>query len=62
MLQTGIFTFSIFSDGNDINIVVERLQARERFARSDVSKKLELLSQSDIKRSVTFADRGGEGA
>lgn len=44
MLDSTILTFSIFSDDNQIDVLVEGLATRNGFAWSDIGVKVESLS------------------
>ena len=48
MFKTGVLTFSVFSHGDDVDVVIKSLYTRKGFSRSDVSKKVELLSESNV--------------
>jgi len=61
MFETRVFTFSVFSQSVDIDVLVERLDTRERFSRSDIGEKVQLLSEGNVDGSVTLTDGGGEG-
>ena len=40
MFETRVFTFGVFSEGDDIDVLVEGLDTRERFSRSDIGEKI----------------------
>jgi hypothetical protein len=61
MLKSGVFSFSVFSDGDNIDIIVGGLDSWESFAGSNVSEELKLLSQGNVKRSMAFSDGSFEG-
>ncbi len=60
MLQTGIFSFGVFSDGDDIHIIVDGIDSWNSLARTHVGIELKVLTQCDVKRTVTLSNGGFE--
>lgn len=61
MFQTGVLALSVLSECHDIDLVIDgALDTRNGLAWSHVGEQVEFLSQGNIDRSVTLADRGGE--
>jgi hypothetical protein len=56
MLNSRVFTLSIFSDQNCINIIIKGFVTCNRAARSNISKKIESIAESEIQRYIAFSD------
>lgn len=55
VLQTGVLSFSVFSDSDDINIVVdESLDTWDGLARSHIGIETQFLPESDVDASVAL--------
>lgn len=62
MLQSGVLSFRVFSNSHHIYVVVGGFHAWNGLARSYVGVQLQIFSQSNVERTVAFADRGFEGS
>ena len=60
MFKTTVFTFGVFSESDDIDVLIRGFDSLDAFAWSEIDVKVELLSQSDVERSVTLSNRGFE--
>lgn len=58
VLDTGIFTLSVLSDKDGVDIVVGGLEAGDGAARSEVSEKVEGSSQGQVQRDMALANGG----
>lgn len=56
MLDTGVFTFRIFSDEDRVNVVVWGFVASDRAAGTDVCEEIECSAEGEIERDVAFAN------
>lgn len=58
MLNSRVFSLSVLSDQDNVNIVVWSLVAGNRSARAEVSKKVESSSEGQVKRDMSLANGG----
>lgn len=56
VLDTRVFTLSIFTNEDSVNIVIRRLVALYRNARPDIGKQVERSTKCQIKGDVTLSD------
>lgn len=57
MFNAGIFSLSVFSDKDSVDIVVGCFVTSNRLARSDVGKEVECAAQRKVQGNMPFADR-----
>lgn len=57
MLDAAVFSLGVFSDEDRIYVVVGRLVAGDRFARTDIGEEVEGSSKCKIERNMTLPDR-----
>lgn len=60
VLNTGVFTLSVLTDENSVDIVVWGLVASDGDARTQVGEKVECTAESQVERDVALADRSLE--
>lgn len=56
MLNSGVFSFSVFADEDSVDIVISRLEALDRDAGSNVRKQVEGPAKGQIERDVALPD------
>lgn len=56
MLNAGILSFRVLSDEHGVHVIVGRLEALDRYARSDVGKKVESPAQSQVEGNMSLSD------
>lgn len=56
MFKARVLSFSIFSDRNQIHILVWRVYANKTFARTNIREQIQFLSHCHIQWSVTLSD------
>jgi len=61
VLDAGVLTFSVFSDGDDVDVIVFGLVANDGLAWSNVGVKAEGLSEHEVHGGVASADGSGKG-
>lgn len=61
MFQATVLSLGIFSDCDQINIVISRLVSWYAEAGSDICIQLQLFPQCQIQRAVPLANGGGHG-
>lgn len=61
VLDAGVLTFSVFSDGDDVDVLVFGLVANDGLAWSNVGVKAEGLSEHEVHGGVASADGSGKG-
>lgn len=55
MFKSGVFSFSVFSDSDNIDVVIKKsLDTWDSLTRSDVGIQVQFLSQSNIDGSVSL--------
>ena len=62
MFKSTVLSFSVFSQCDDVNIIVERFNTRKRFSWSNIGKEVQLLSKSDVYWSIAFTNWSCEWA
>ena len=55
MLKTTVFTFCVFTDDTEVNVLVACFIARDVLEKDNVGVDVEFLAQSNIERDVTRA-------
>ena len=60
MLQATVFALSIFPDGNEVDIVISRLIARDAEAWSHVCVQLQLLAQRQVEGPMPLPKQHGD--
>lgn len=60
VLNTGVFSLSVLTDENGIDVVVWGLVALDGLARTDVGEKVEGTTESQVEGDVTLSDWGGQ--
>lgn len=56
MLNTGIFTFSVFTNEDSINILVRGLVTFDRATRTNVGIQVEGTTEGQVERNVTLTN------
>jgi hypothetical protein len=54
MFNTGVLSFSIFTNQHSVDVVVRSLEALDGHAGPDIGEKIESTTKSEIERDVTF--------
>lgn len=62
VLEPAVLSLGVFSDGDDINILVWGVDALKAFARPDIRVQLELLPQGHVQGPEALPDWRLEGA
>jgi spore coat protein CotH len=62
VFNTRVFTFSVFTDKNGINIFVRGFITIDGTTRTDVSIQVEGTTKGQVKRDVTLTDGSSKGA
>jgi hypothetical protein len=56
VLNAGIFSPSVFPNQHGVHVVVWSLVSLDRYARPNVSEKIERATKSQVERNMAFAD------
>jgi hypothetical protein len=56
MFDTRVFSFSVFSDQNSINVVVRGLVSSDRAAGSDVGEEVECSAEGQVEGDMALAN------
>jgi hypothetical protein len=60
VLNTRVFTLSVFTDKNGVNVLIRGFVTNNRAARTNVGIEVESTTKSQVERNVTFANGGGK--
>jgi hypothetical protein len=56
MFDTRVFSFSVLSDQDGIDVIVWGLIASDRAARSDVGEEVECSSEGEVEGNMAFTN------
>ena len=58
MLDSGVFTLSVFTDEDGVDVVVGGFVTGNGFAGPDIGKEVERAAEGEVERDMAFTDRG----